>query len=147
MRDEEIEEVGFEHEDDDLAIAPELETMDDVIAKVNGIIQGCTESFMLTQVATLTVKRSNGQYSKVAHVGGEDFKLIRVYAVKREQLIYVFKPVMASDYEEMEMMESLAQASLQGFGDYLNTIISSDILQIRQEVKKAKSDLAEKKRN
>ena len=72
------------------------------------------ETFMLTSAASLTV-RADGNYGKAAHTGGEDFRVIRGYQGKRDGLILVFEPVMASAYTEMEMPLTVAVKELSGF--------------------------------
>ena len=82
-----------------------------------------SETFMLLSPMTLVVKRENGTYSKVAHVGCEDFLPTRCYWGRRGKLIFVFKPVMASDYVEMEIDEASARAYLIRFGDFLKELV------------------------
>jgi hypothetical protein len=94
----------------------ELELMAD---EVTAIMSTTSETFMLSAPMTLTVKKPNNAYSKAAHVGSEDFGPVRCYLGKRGKLIFVFKPIMVSDYLEMEMDEAQAKASLVGFKDFL----------------------------
>lgn len=96
----------------------ELE-LDLLAEEVTGILAATTETFMLSAPMSLTVKRSNDTYSKVAHVGSEDFQPVRCYLGKRGKLIFTFKPVMVSEYAEMEMDEASAKANLVGFKDFL----------------------------
>ena len=81
-------------------------------------------TFMLNEPAQLTVRRDgkpNG-YSKRPHIGGENFELLRCYAGKKRQLIYVFRPIEVADYLEMEMLESAAKTSLTGFTTWLKSL-------------------------
>ena len=79
-----------------------------------------TETFMLNVPAALTVKKPSGAFSKVAHIGSEDFKPVRAYLGVKKNLILVFTPVMVSDYVEMEMPESTARVQLTGFKEWLD---------------------------
>lgn len=94
----------------------ELELMAE---EVTAIFAATTETFMLSSPMTLTVKKPNGGYSKVAHVGSEDFQPVRAYLGKRGKLIFAFKPVMVSEYIEMEMDEASCKAHLVGFKDFM----------------------------
>jgi hypothetical protein len=96
----------------------ELE-LDLMAEEITGILKAATETFMLSAPITLTVKRPNQSYAKVPHVGSEDFEPVRAYMGKRGKLIFVFKPVMVSEYSEMEMDEASATANLVGFKDFL----------------------------
>lgn len=78
------------------------------------------QTFMLVDSMSLTVvpKEHEGgvthKYAKQAHVGGEDFKPVRAYVGKRDGVIIVFEPVMASDYTEMEMPLEIGKQKLSG---------------------------------
>ena len=89
------------------------------------------ETFLLSGPATLTVKKgedSASGYSKVPHIGGEDFKPVSAYMGKRGNPIFIFKPVMASGYSFMEMSEKDARAQLVGFKEYLSEIDYYDFM-------------------
>lgn len=100
----------------------ELE-LDLLAEEITGIFVSTTETFMLSSPMALTVKKPNGGYSKVAHVGSEDFQPVRTYLGKRGKLIFVFKPVMVSEYSEMEMEEASAKANLVGLKDFLKEYV------------------------
>ena len=87
--------------------------------KITEVLTATNETFMLAAPETLTVKRSNGAYSKQAHIGSEDFAPTRAYVGKRGRMIFVFTPVMVAEYVEMEMDENQAREKLMGFKDYL----------------------------
>lgn len=88
------------------------------IDTITQALRATEETFMLMAPEALTVKRSNGVYSKKAHIGSEDFKPDSVYMGKRGKLIFVFRPVMVADYTEMEMDETAAREKLMGFKDW-----------------------------
>lgn len=114
----------------------ELE-LDLLAEEITGIFASTTETFMLSSPMALTVKKPNGGYSKVAHVGSEDFQPVRTYLGKRGKLIFVFKPVMVSEYSEMEMEEASAKANLVGLKDFLKEFvgdIESRTAQIRAQL-------------
>lgn len=100
----------------------ELE-LDLLAEEITGTFATTTETFMLSSPMALTVKKPNGGYSKVAHVGSEDFQPVRTYLGKRGKLIFVFKPVMVSEYSEMEMEEASAKANLVGLKDFLKEYV------------------------
>jgi hypothetical protein len=100
----------------------ELE-LDLLAEEITSIFASTTETFMLSSPMALTVKKPNGGYSKVAHVGSEDFQPVRTYLGKRGKLIFVFKPVMVSEYSEMEMDEASAKANLVGLKDFLEEFV------------------------
>ena len=96
----------------------------DLLAEdISRILGATTETFMLSSPVSLTVRRPNNTYSKVAHVGSEDFSPVRCYLGKRSKLIFVFKPIMVCDYSEMEMDEASAKANLVGFKEFLKQFV------------------------
>ena len=116
---------------------------------LNAQLAGCTETFMLASPESLTVKRPNGTYAKKAHIGSEDFKPISAYIGKRGKLIFVFKPVMVSDYVEMEADEHQAKEKLMGFKDWCRehiAAVNDKIAETRAEqaVEKEKAAMAKK---
>lgn len=118
--------------DEDLAMELMCEELSAALGKA-------TESFMLSSPLALTVKKANGAYSKVAHVGSEDFAPARAYMGKRGKIIFVFKPVMVSEYSEMEMDERQARESLVGFKEWLRENfgdMQSKLTEIRSEAAK-----------
>lgn len=117
----------------------ELE-LDLLAEEITGIFAATTETFMLSSPMALTVKKPNGGYSKVAHVGSEDFQPVRTYLGKRGKLIFVFKPVMVSEYAEMEMDEASAKANLVGFKDFLREFVGD----IDQKTGQIRAQLAAK---
>lgn len=126
--------------------SPALEmttSMDALVAQMNAILLANQKTFMLGEPLSLTVKRSNGGYSKRPHTGGEDFQALRCYAGKRDKLIYVFRPVDAADYVEMEMDEAQAKKSLNRFADFLKTYAGSDFDRTRKEIAKKNAEEAE----
>lgn len=116
LRERGLEEFKMEEEtkitDEELAMELLCEELSTALGKA-------TESFMLSSPLALTVKKANGTYSKVAHVGSEDFAPARAYMGKRGKIIFVFKPVMVSEYSEMEMDDRQARESLVGFKEWL----------------------------
>ena len=108
---------------------PEVEQSDeelelDLLAEeITAVMAATTETFMLSAPMLLTVKRPGGTFAKVAHVGSEDFQPVRAYMGKRNKMIFVFKPVMVSEYSEMEMDEASATANLVAFKDYLREFV------------------------
>lgn len=116
---------GYTLEDKDIKpVKPAEQSEEDLeldllAEEVTGVLASSTETFMLSSPMALTVKKPNGGYSKVAHVGSEDFQPARAYTGKRGKLIFVFKPVMVSEYVEMEMDETSAKANLVGFKEFL----------------------------
>jgi ribosomal protein S12 len=108
--------------------------LDKLAASMTEAMNKCEETFMLSAPATLTVRKANGGYSKVAHVGMEDFQPVSAYVGKRGKMIFVFKPVMVADYLEMEMDEQQAFANLSGFKDYLRESVG-DLQKLQSEIK------------
>ena len=114
----------------------ELE-LDILAEELTTILAKTSETFMLSAPMTLTVKRANQTYSKVAHIGSEDFQPWRCYLGRRGKLIFVFKPIMVSDYVEMEMDEATARLSLVGFEEFLKQYvgdIDQRVAQIREQI-------------
>lgn len=101
---------------------------------------------MLTEPLSLTVKKRDGSYSKRPHVGGEEFCPVKAYAGKRGKLIYVFKPLAAADYLEMEMDEAQAKRSLSGFKEWLDTVFDYELASQKKEAIKAVSLAAEREK-
>lgn len=114
----------------------------DLLAEgISRILDGTTETFMLSAPVSLTVRRHNNTYSKLAHVGSEDFAPVRCYMGKRNKLIFVFKPVMISEYLEMEMDEVSAKANLMGFKEFLTQFVGD----IEYRTGQVKAQIAAKK--
>jgi hypothetical protein len=97
---------------------PLEELLKEELEAINDALASTGETFMLGSPETLTVKRPNGAFSKKAHIGSEDFKPVRAYLGKRGKIIFVFKPVMVADYDEMEMDENQAKEKLIGFKEW-----------------------------
>lgn len=74
----------------------------------------------LVGVEQLTVERSGKGFSKVAHIGGEEFVPFEAYAGKRGKIIVRFTPREAAAYETMEMSADEALGKLQGFSTLTN---------------------------
>jgi hypothetical protein len=113
--------------------------------EISEALSKAEETFMLSSPMTLTVKKPNGSYSKVAHIGSEDFSPHSAYLGKKGKIIFVFKPVMVgTDYTHMEMEEQQAVASLMGFKEWLRENVGdtqAKLRDIRQEsAKKAEQE-------
>ncbi|UUZ75422.1 hypothetical protein LP414_27285 [Polaromonas sp. P1(28)-13] len=95
-------------------------------SKLDDGINFCT----LNGVALLTVERPGKGFSKVSHIGGEDFIPQSAYVGKRGKIIVRFKPKEAAAYEVMEMAADEAMTQMAGFslltempdGDYVTHI-------------------------
>lgn len=125
----------------------DIDAMQEEIAKTaTSYFAANHETFMLGEPLQLTVLRRDGRYSKRSHIGGEDFKPIRAYIGKRGKLIYVFRPVMVSDYEHMEMEDSEACEKLTGFKDYIKHAAGSEFERLNNETKRAAADRAEREK-
>jgi hypothetical protein len=136
LKERGLEEFKVEQEpkisDEDLAMELMCEELSVTLGK-------STETFMLSSPLALTVKKANGAYSKVPHVGSEDFAPARAYMGKRGKIIFVFKPVMVSEYSEMEMEERQARENLVGFKEWLRENfgdMTSKLAEIRSEAAK-----------
>lgn len=102
--------------------------------------------YMLNEAASLTVKTAEKGYQKAAHVGGEEFKVVRGYHGKRDGAILVFTPVAASNYTEMELPVTKAEC-LSGLDDALRKVSwSSRVKQIASDKIKAREELANTER-
>lgn len=104
----------------DASIVNELmdeNAVEQALKEIRATIQKENVIFSLSGPQQLSVKRKGGYYSE-SHIGGEDFVLSDVYIGKRRALIYVFKPVGAASYEQMEMNETVAKRALIGFGTW-----------------------------
>lgn len=102
--------------------------------------------YMLNEAASLTVKTAEKGYQKAAHVGGEEFKVVRGYHGKRDGAILVFAPVAASNYTEMEMPVSKAEC-LSGLNEALRQLgWSKRVKEIAAEKVRAREALANSER-
>ena len=113
----------------DLAELAELDSeenaVDTAVAEINGAILKLEEGerkFMLTAPCMLTCKKRTGEFSKVQHVGGEEFRLAGAYLGKRRALIYQFIPLHPASYAVMEMNETEAKANMSGFGKWSSAV-------------------------
>lgn len=108
--------------------------LDALATRMTEAMKACTETFMLSSPIALTVRKANGAFSKMPHVGMEDFQPASAYIGKRGKMIFVFKPVMVAEYVEMEMDEQQAFANLNGFKDYLRENVG-DLQKLQTEIK------------
>lgn len=123
IMDEAIKEEMMKSEEEAIPLS-EIEMLADSINTKIAEQGSPARTFMLNEPAQLTVRREgkpNG-YSKRPHIGGENFELLRCYAGKKRQLIYVFRPLEVADYVEMEMLETAAKTSLSGFSGWTKTL-------------------------
>jgi hypothetical protein len=109
----------FKMEQDKEALSEEELALVLMCEEITEVLGATQETFMLSAPMALTVKKANNAYSKVPHVGSEDFAPSRAYVGKRGKIIFIFKPVMVSEYSEMEMDETQASANLVGFKEWL----------------------------
>lgn len=86
--------------------------------------QSAGEDFLMTVSLhgpeTLTVEKAGTGYSKVAHIGGEDFTPFEAYVGKRRQIIVKFRPNNVASYSHMEMSAAEAIQHLSGFEEIIN---------------------------
>lgn len=106
-------------------LTDEEKALEQLAEEITQAFSGCSETFMLAAPMALTVKKMNGTFSKQAHVGSEDFRPVRAYLGKKGKFIYVFKPVMISEYAEMEMDETQAIANLIGMREWMGTKVGN----------------------
>lgn len=119
-----------------------LEALAEAAVWLGDTLFGIGTTYMLNEAAQMTVKTAEKGYQKAAHVGGEEFKVIRGYHGKRDGAILVFAPVAASNYSEMELPVSKAD-SLSGLGEALRTIgWETRVKTIANEKVKAREALA-----
>lgn len=97
--------------------------------------------FEATLVApcTLTVKVPSGEFRKVPHIGGENFVPVGAYAGKRNNLIFVFRPVGVTSYATMEMTEADAKKNLAGFDTYLKGALNHNFETTMKELRQERS--------
>jgi len=119
--------------------------LEEISKKMSEAMKATTETFMLSAPVTLTVRKSTGGYSKQAHMGMEDFQPVSAYMGKRGKIIFVFKPVMVSDYAEMEMDEQQAFAHLNGFKDFIRERVG-DLHKLQSEIKVEMAKKAEEQK-
>lgn len=127
----------------------EAESLDKVAERISELIEKIVDPakprsavFMLTEQMVLTVKKPDGNYSKRAHIGGEEFIPLKAYAGKRGKLIYIFRPAYVAEYMAMEMDEDQARRSLTGFDEWVDENIHHELereLRAAQE-RKARDD-------
>lgn len=100
-------------------------TQEDVMSSAAGVIVDALKkngaTFMLQTAESLTVKTQRG-YRKTPHIGGEDFSVKDAYVGRVKGIIMVFEPVMASDYQTMEMPFDECKEKLAGFEVTVNRL-------------------------
>lgn len=103
--------------DEDLLQAERM----DLVNEINAFILTLPDDTRMELMSpdTLTVKRMNGVYAKIAHVGGEGFKPLRSYVGKRGKLVMCFAPLEAAEYVEMEMYVNDCYVHLTDFGSVM----------------------------
>lgn len=154
IRGHEISEIWIDEDfgDIDMAAKPEAVSTE-AIARLNELAGRMTdyfkankESVSLLSPGNLTVTIQGKGYSKANHIGGENFTFERAYvgsAKAGSRLIFVFKPVAASAYAEMEMTENEAQAQLDGFRAAANLAAGGDFVAELKEVRLVESKARE----
>lgn len=103
-------------------------------------------AMMLVNPQSVTVRKKDGNFSKRPLIGGEQFLLVSCYIGKRNGLIYVFKPVDASDYAHMEMDEGMAKKALSGFDKIIKNVGGSEFDRFKKEAMNKASLDAERKK-
>lgn len=120
-------------------------SLDSVADQITEYFASSTQTrLMLNEPHQLTVKKANGQYSKKAHIGGEEFIPLRAYLGKRGQIIYVFRPADAADYAELEVTEKEANELLDGFVAFMKK--APDLREAMTSAKKIAADAAEREK-
>lgn len=138
-----IDEVSESEYLEKLAEELELEeSYEELIKAINKKFSRNKETFMLSAPMVLTVKRAKG-YSKENHIGSEDFKPLKAYLGKKGQIILTFKPVMTTNYTEMEMEETQAKQHLMGFKEFFNEAMSGVKVDL-EDYRKTVADSKEK---
>jgi len=94
--------------------------------KINGSYDDTKLSLLAPSM--LTVNTPGKGYKKHNHIGGEEFYPQSVYVGKTNRLIFVFKPVDAQPYSEMEMTENEAQTQLDKFRSVANMAAGGNFL-------------------
>lgn len=105
--------------------------------------QESRHSVTLLSPGNLTVSIPGKGFSKVNHIGGEEFTAKRAYLGKRNKLIFVFAPEAASAYTEMEMTEPDALQNLAGFKLLADQAAGTDFYAELQAVRRMESDVRE----
>lgn len=122
-------------------------SLEELAAEFTLRVNGATDLplFMLTEPVQITVKKSDGGFSKRPQIGGEDFKVTGAYAGKRNGLIFTFKPDTVTDFETMEMSEKDAKGLLSGFETWFASF--PDMTLAIKEAKKVAADTVEREKN
>jgi hypothetical protein len=95
-----------------------ISRLNELAGEMSDYFRASVNKVTLLSPGNLTVTVAGKGYSKINHIGGEEFTIDRVYvgsAKAGSRLIFAFKPVAASQYTEMEMNENEALASLDRF--------------------------------
>jgi hypothetical protein len=119
-------------------------TRDDFVEALNHCILTSRGRFELMEPKSLTIVKKTGQYAKRPHIGGEEFALVSCYIGKKDQPVFVFEPVAASDYKSVEMGLQEASALL---GEFDGFMASSGIRPILAARAAAHVEVQSKKEN
>ena len=108
-----------------------IDRLNELAGEMNEHLRSSVAKVTLLSPGNLTVTVAGKGYSKVNHIGGEEFTISRVYvgsAKAGSRLIFAFKPVAASSYSEMEMNENEALASIDGFRAVVDAAAGDDFV-------------------
>jgi hypothetical protein len=106
----------------------DLSTEEALVALVTNItahFRNKPQTFMLNAPAQLTCKKSNGGFTKKAHIGGEEFSPVSAYVGKRQNIIFILKPDFPAEYEHIELGDREAINMLTNFNPYLNEAMTN----------------------
>lgn len=140
---------------DELIEKKEVEKMAEASDELKKLVEMMNEYFTindnppvtLNQPASLTVKKKDGTFSKSAHIGGEEFKVVGAYLGKRGDVIITFVPYGPTPYAFMEMPIKEARTGMTGFNEVANRACDGDLGAKMKEINKAKADEKEAKAN
>lgn len=115
---------------------PQVEAMKEVAEHLTNQWALETPTFTLSAPASLTVLKEDNNYSKQAHIGGEEFKAVSAYVGKRGAIICVFTPVAVERYTQMEMPYNDCVTSFRGFRSHATDVGATGKLAIVTDAKK-----------
>lgn len=100
----------------------------------------------LTGPESLTVTTEGRGYSKLPHLGGEEFIPDTAYLGKRGKVIVCFKPRDAAAYSTMEMPIEEALVKLDGFSIIANDLEGPPLMERLKGLKREESKLREQEK-
>ena len=95
--------------------------------RIQRFIEKEVRRFELNQPCKCSVKKRDGTFRMEAFIGGEPIQPTAIYFGKKEQAIFVFKPINPSNFAFLEIPLVRARELIDGFDTFLEEAMNVDL--------------------